>query len=273
LRELPNLRAIVTATVGFDHIDLAACAERGVAVAHSPLAHADSAAELTWALLLTCARKIKQADAMARKSEWSRDSLMGFQLAGKTHGIIGLGRIGTRVARMARGFGMNVVAHDPYRDNEWFKTHEAERVGLDELFHMATTVSIHTPLTRETNGRIHRIHFDHLKADSILINTARGGIIKEDDLILHLKNKGPGHFGLDVFSQEPLRKGYDLLNFPQVVMTPHIGATTLEALEAVSFESARNLVGLLTNGAVSGPLPPHEEWYQAVSGLAVSVGV
>lgn len=273
LDQMPALKAVVTATIGFDHIDLAECASRGIRVAHSPNAHVNPAVELTWALLLAAARKLKAADKTARLLEWDREPLLGIELHGKTHGIIGLGRIGSRVAAIARAFGMNVVAHDPYRDNEYFGRHQAMRLGLDELFHVADTVSIHVPLTKETKGRINRVEFGFLKPDSIVINTSRGGVIKEDDLVLHLKAGGHGVFGLDVFTQEPMRKGYELLNFPQVVVTPHIGANTREAFSGVSMEAARNLVGLLTDGPVSGPLPPQEDWYRAVSGLAVSVGV
>lgn len=268
LSALPSLQAAVTATVGFDHLDLAACRARAIKLAYCPDSHSASAAELTWALLLACAKKLKAADAVARSQDWNREPLMGWQLEGKTHGVMGLGRIGTRVAKMARAFGMRVVAHDPYRDNAWFEKHQAERVGVDELFHLSDSVSIHTPLTRETKGRINRIHLDMLRSDSIIVNTARGGILREDDLLLHLKKKGPGTFGLDVFQNEPLKQGSDFLLYPQVVLTPHIGATTLEAFKAVSMEAAKNLVGLLRNEAVSGPLPPQEEWYLAVSQLA-----
>lgn len=268
LLALPGLKAAVTATVGFDHLDLAVCVARQVKLAHCPDAHSASAAELTWALLLACAKKLRAADAVARSQNWNRDPLMGWQLEGKTHGVMGFGRIGTRVAKVARAFGMRVVAHDPYRDNAWFEKHEAERVGVDELFHLSDSVSIHAPLTRETKGRVNRIHFDMLRPDSIVVNTARGGILKEDDLLLHLKQKGHGTFGLDVFGQEPLKPGSDFLLYPQVVLTPHIGATTVEAFQAVSMEATRNLVGLLRNEAVSAPLPPREEWSLAVSELA-----
>ncbi|CAN5429221.1 hypothetical protein BH10BDE1_BH10BDE1_04910 [soil metagenome] len=270
---MPKLKAVVTATVGFDHIDLVECAARDIKVAHAPNAHTAPAVEMTWALILACARKLKAADKTARSLEWDREPLLGTELYGKTHGIIGLGRIGSRVAKIARAFGMEVVAHDPYRDNEYFGTHQATRVGLDELFHLSDSVSIHVPLTKETKGRINRVEFEFLKPHSIVVNTSRGGVIKEDDLVLHLKAGGYGAFGLDVFTQEPMRKGYELLNFPQVVVTPHIGANTRDAFTAVSMEAARNLVGLLTKGPVSGPLPPQEDWYRAASGLAVSVGV
>lgn len=273
LDTMPNLKAIVTATVGFDHIDLNECVLRGIKVAHSPNAHSAPAAEMTWALLLACARKLKEADKTVRTQDWNREPLLGMQFEGKTHGIVGLGRIGTRVAKIARAFGMNIVAHDPYRENDYFAKHEAQRTGLDELFHLSDSISLHVPLTRETNRRINRVEFEFMKPHSILVNTSRGGVIKEDDLVLHLKAGGHGRFGLDVFAQEPMRKGYELLNFPQVVMTPHIGANTRDAFDAVSLEAARNLVGLLTNGPVTGPLPPTEDWYRPVSDLAVSAGV
>lgn len=273
LAAMPRLKFVVTATVGFDHIDLEECRVREIKVAHCPDAHSAPATEHTWALLLACARKLKAADKTVRLQEWDREPLLGMGFYGKTHGIIGLGRIGTRVAKVARAFGMQVVAHDPYRENDYFARHEAQRVGIDELFHLSDSISIHVPLTRETRGRINKNLFEFLKPHSILVNTSRGGVVKEDDLVLHLKAGGHGAFGLDVFTQEPMRKGYELQNFAQVVMTPHIGANTREAFDAVSMEAAHNLVGLLTGGPVSGPLPPPEDWYRAVSGLAVSVGV
>ena len=254
---MPNLKAVVTATVGFDHIDIPSCLEREIKIAHSP-----AAPELTWALLLACARKLKEADKTARTQTWDREPLLGWQFEGKTHGIIGLGRIGTRVAKVARAFGMTVVAHDPYRENDYFAKHEATRLGLDELFHVSDSVSLHVPLTKETKGRINRVQFDFLKPHSILVNTSRGGVVKEDDLVLHLKAGGHGTFGLDVFTQEPMRERYELLNFPQVIVTPHIGANTREAFDAVSMEAALNLVGLLSGGDVSGPLPPDTDWYR-----------
>ncbi len=262
IASMPNLKAVVTATVGFDHIDIPACLARDIKIAHSPDAHSAAATELTWALLLACARKLKEADKTARTQTWDREPLLGWQFQGKTHGIIGLGRIGTRVAKVARAFGMTVVAHDPYRENDDFAKYDATRLGLDELFHVSDSVSLHVPLTKETKGRINRVQFDFLKPHSILVNTSRGGVVKEDDLVLHLKAGGHGMFGLDVFTQEPMRERYELLNFPQVIVTPHIGANTREAFDAVSMEAARNLVGLLSGGAVSGPLPPDTEWYR-----------
>lgn len=277
LAQMPKLKVVVTATVGFDHIDLDFCRERGIKAAHSPKSHTTPAVELTWALLLACARKLKEADKTVRSSEWNREPLLGLQFEGKTHGIYGLGRIGTRVAKIARAFGMNVIAYDPYRDNEYFGQHGVMRVGYSELFNLSDSMSVHVPLTRETKGRINKYDFDYLRPGSILVNTSRGGVIKEDDLVLHLKAGGHGVFGLDVFEQEPLRKNYELLTFPQVVATPHIGANTREAFDAVSMEAAQNLVSLLElekhPTPVSGPLPPPEDWYRAVSGLAVSVGV
>lgn len=277
LATMPKLKAVVTATVGFDHIDLEECEARGIKVAYSPNAHSAPAAEMTWALLLACARKLKEADKTARTQDWNREPLLGTQFDGKTHGIVGLGRIGTRVARIARAFGMNVVAHDPYRENDYFAEHHASRVGMDELFHLSDSISLHVPLTRETRGRINKNLLGFMKPHSILVNTSRGGVVKEDDVVLHMKAGGHGMFGLDVFAQEPMRKDYDLLKFAQVVVTPHIGANTREAFDAVSLEAARNLVALLTNGeankTVTGPLPPQEDWYRAASGLAGSFRV
>lgn len=273
LEMLPHLEAFVTATVGFDHIDFIACKKRNIKLAYCPHAHSASAAELTWALLLACAKKLPKANRATQTGIWNRSEFMGVELAEKTHGIFGLGRIGSRVAQIAQAFGMQTIAYDPYRDDSWFQKHNTTRVGVDELFHLADSISIHAPLTFETKGRVHRIHLATLKEHSILINTARGGILNEEDLILHLKKNGPGFFGLDVLQEEPLRTDSDLLKYPdQVILTPHIGANTFEAFQAVSYEAARNLIALLRNKAISTPLPPLDEWFLSISGPSELAG-
>lgn len=267
LAAMPKLRAVVTATAGFDHIDMDACTARGIKLAHCPDSHSAAAAELTWALVLACARNLKKADAMARSGDWRRGDLVGIELQGLTYGIMGLGRIGSRVAKVAQAFGMTVVAFDPYKEPSWFAERGVERVGLDELFQLGNVISLHVPKTPETIHRIHRIHLSRLGPQSILVNTSRGGVIKESDLLEHLRAGCPGHFGLDVFANEPLSKASGLLDFPNLVLTPHIGANTETAFKAVSFEAARNLVALLSDKAATGPLPPNEEWFQTVSRL------
>lgn len=268
LATMPRLKAIATATAGFDHIDIAACAERGIRLAYSPLAHTQPAAELTWALVLACARRLKAADLQVREGEWDRDALTGLQLSGQTYGVVGLGRIGRTVAALAKAFGMRVVAYDPHRERSYFAECGTEQVGLDELFHFASVISLHVPLTRETRGLIHRERLRRLSADSIVVNTSRGGVINEGELLEHLRGRGPGMFALDVYATEPLPVGSGLLEFPQILLTPHIGAQTQAAFTAVSFEAARNLVALMAGETVQTPLPPKEEWYHATSHLA-----
>ncbi|MBK7891946.1 MAG: hydroxyacid dehydrogenase [Bdellovibrionales bacterium] len=264
LATVPRLKALVTATVGFDHIDIKACATRGVRIAHCPDSHTAATAEHTFALVLACARKIPDINIAVHEGDWTRDRHVGIELSGKTYGVIGLGRIGSRVARIAQGFGMKVVAFDPFRDDSYFEERGATRVGLDELFHLANVISAHVPKTPETHHMIHSYRLGLLHAESILVNTSRGGVIKEEDLITHLRQKKHGRFGLDVFESEPLARDSGLLEWPQVIVSPHVGAHTAEAFRAVSYEAAQNLISLLTETPPTGPLPPPEEWYSAI---------
>ena len=260
----PKVRAIVTATVGFDHIDLEACAKAQVKVAHCPDSHTQATAELTWALVLACARRTLESDRAVRAGLWDRDQLVGTELGGHTYGIAGLGRIGSRVAKIAQAFGMNVVAFDPYRDDDYFAARDVSRVGLDELFHLSQVISLHVPNTRETRGMVHRYRLDLLKHGHILVNTSRGGVIVESDLIDYFRAGGLARIGLDVFESEPLSRESGLLTHPHILLSPHLGANTAKAFRAVSFEAAANLSRLLKNEAPTGPLPPPEDGYQAI---------
>lgn len=264
LAKAPKLKALVTATVGFDHLDIKACTARGVRIAHCPDSHTAATAEHTFALVLACAREIPENNAAVRTGEWRRNRHNGIELSGKTYGVIGLGRIGSRVARIAQGFGMKVVAFDPHRDDSYFTERGATRVGLDELFHLANVISAHVPKTPDTRHMIHGYRLGLLHNDSILVNTSRGGVVKEDDLIAHLRQKKHGRFGLDVFESEPLARDSSLLDWPQLIVSPHVGAQTVEAFRAVSYEAGHNLLSLLGNLTPTGPLPPPEEWYSAI---------
>ncbi len=257
----PLLKVIVTSTSGFDHIDFSATQKHSVTVMHTPEPNAQSAAELTWLLALACARKFTQSTAQLKKGEWKRDLLAGNTLFGKTYGIVGLGRIGSRVAKFAKAFGMDVIAFDPYIEPEDFAKASAERVSVEELFRRADFVSLHVPATPETKKMINFRALEGASADLILVNTSRGDVINEPELIKALEQKLIKAVGLDVFASEPLAPSSPLLKMPQVVLSPHIGATTAEAFDASSLEAATKIIDFLENGHLSDALPPKAQWF------------
>ena len=272
LAHAPKLQVIVTATSGFDHIDLEATSKHQLTVMHTPSANAASAAELTWALVLACARRINEAGRAVKDGNWKREALIGRQLEGRTYGVIGLGRIGGRVARIARAFGMTVLAYDPYQENEQFLKYAADRTSLDELFKLSDVVSFHVPATAETKAMLNEGNIEFLNRGMILINSSRGSVITEKSLTLALERKWLGAVGLDVFEREPLPRHSALAEFKNVVMTPHLGATTHEAFSSASFEAAEKLRAFAhspPHGRVSQDrLPPEQEWFQQRSGIS-----
>lgn len=267
LDQAPHLKVIVTATSGFDHIDLAETQKRKLIVMHTPEANAASAAELTWALVLACARRVRESHRAVKDGDWRREALIGRQLEGSTYGIVGLGRIGGRVARIARAFGMNVVAYDPYQDDLAFAQCSAQRVAFDELCKMADVMSFHVPATHETVSMLHEHNIEFLNRNMIVINTSRGNVLSEKALTLALENGWISAVGLDVFEKEPLPRNSALTKFSNVVLTPHLGATTGEAFARASFEAAQKIraFALSPEGArtSSDRLPPETEWFLA----------
>lgn len=268
LDQMPNLKAIVTATSGFDHIDLKSCHEAGIKVGFTPEANAASACELTWGLVLSCARQLAKSQQNLRAGKWSQDLALGTQLNGKTYGVIGLGRIGRRVAAVAKAFGMTVVAYDPYLEDDQFHSCGATRVSLEECLRASDVISLHVPYTRETRRMINSNTLECLHPEVLLVNTSRGGIIDEDALMQALRDNEIGAVGLDVFEREPMDQNHSLLKFPQVVTTPHIGARTEEAFEMASQTAAKELVKVLSGGDFTHSLPPKAEWYSNPSTLA-----
>lgn len=260
LARAPKLKVVVTSTSGFDHVDLAQTTSRGVKVMYTPEANAPSAAELTWALVLATMRKIPAAHRAVKAGDWNRELLMGRQLAGLTYGIIGLGRIGTRVARIARAFGMNLVAFDPYKDEAYFEREHCTRLSLDELFKNADVVSCHVPATAETHHMIRRLSLVEAGHDIVFVNTSRGSVIEEHILVEALEKGWIVTAGLDVFEREPLSRTSHLVGRDNVVLSPHIGATTTEAFRAASLDAARKVAEFAATGTVSDPLPPNEPW-------------
>jgi D-3-phosphoglycerate dehydrogenase len=268
LSKAPNLKVVVSATSGFDHFDFSATLRRtGLAVMHTPNANAASACELTLALMLACSRKLIDAHRAVKAGNWNREALVGRELHGQTIGIIGLGRIGSRVARIAHAFGMKVVAFDPYVEEEAFARTSAERISFEELLKVADVVTFHVPKTDETHHMLSSQDLENMNRTAILVNVSRGSVIAERDLLHALSEGWIAACGLDVFEREPLPRDSRLTAFPNVVLSPHLGATTHEAFAAASREAAEKLIAFVTSGAVSDLLPPRESWYHESFGV------
>ena len=265
LSRAKGLQVIITATSGFDHIDLEACAEWGVTVMFTPRANVESAAQLTWALVLACANKVPQAHREMKSGNWNREALIGFELSGKTYGIVGLGRIGSRVAEIAQAFGMHVIAFDPYQEDAAFREVGAERLAYEEVLKQSDVLSYHVPRTRETERMLGRSHLEYIHRGIILVNTSRGNVIGEQDLVEAIEQGWLGAVGLDVYEKEPLPRHSKLLNLANVVLTPHIGANTTEAFAKASEQAALKVIRFFVEGMTSDTLPPKEPWYGAVS--------
>ncbi len=243
-----RLRVIARYGVGADRIDLAAAAARGVVVTVTPGANANAVAELAIAFVFALARPIVQGRAAAREGRWP--AMPGMEVAGRTLGVVGLGRIGSLVAHKARALGMRVLAHDPLvRESE-----DAEVVALAALLPECDFVSLHATLTSETRGLVRRDLLERLKPGAVLINTARGELIDEQDLISALD---AGHLraaALDVLAEEPPRPDHPLLARDDVLITPHMGPHTAESMNAMGRIASEDLITVLSGGAPRYPL-------------------
>ena len=236
LEQAESLHFVITLTSGLDHIDKEACKRHGVKWTHTPYANRVATGELTIALALQSLRHLKKINLSSEKTSLNRELLIGTEIYEKTWGIMGLGRVGSYVAKLAKGFGANILAYDPYIENKVFKDHQAERVSLNELFKCSDIVSLHIPKTKETH---HIITFDLLKdlgAEGLFINMAREHVLSTDVLLKALKEKCIGMVALDVFDISEVTKA-QITTFPNVFLSPHLGAATKEALERASYEA------------------------------------
>jgi D-3-phosphoglycerate dehydrogenase / 2-oxoglutarate reductase len=247
-----KLRAIGRAGVGVDNIDVPAATARGLIVMNAPDGNTMTTAEHTIALLLSLARNIPQGNGSLKAGKWERKKLIGVELLGKTLGIVGLGRIGRVVSARARSFGMNVVAYDPFVAPEQARDLDIEIGPLDEVFKRADFLTIHTPLTAETRGIIGPKAFSLMKKGVRIINCARGGLIDERALCDAIKEGIVAGAAIDVFEQEPPPADNPLLSLEQVIVTPHLGASTKEAQEGVAVTVAEQLRDYLLTGALRG---------------------
>ena len=246
----PRLRAVGRAGVGVYNVDVEAATQRGVVVMNTPGGNTISTAELTFSMLMALARKIPQAHASMKAGEWNRKAFSGVELYHKVLGILGLGRIGSEVARRAIAFGMRVLAYDPYLSLSRARALQVEMVELDELFGQADFLTVHMPMSEETRGMVNAAAFARMKPGVRVLNCARGGIINETDLLAALQGGKVAGAALDVYETEPLPKDSPLRALPQVIMTPHLGASTDEAQDNVGIEVAEAITEYLLQGAV-----------------------
>jgi D-3-phosphoglycerate dehydrogenase len=255
-----KLDVIVTCTSGYDHIDLVETKKRNITVMYTPEANQVAAAELTWGLVLACTRNIVSGHQSIKSGKWTRDPFVGFELSGKTYGVIGLGRIGSRVSKMANAFGMTVLAFDPYQDDDVFEAAGARRASYEELLKQSEIISFHVPATKETKNMFNRTHYDFVHPDTIVINTSRGSVIQEDDLADALSQKKIRAAGLDVFEREPLPSVSKLMKCTNVVMTPHLGAFTEEAFTKASMQGALQVENFFKLNKTENALPLENNW-------------
>ncbi|MBA4063296.1 MAG: phosphoglycerate dehydrogenase [Isosphaera sp.] len=252
LEDPGKLRAIARAGVGVDNIDVPAATRRGVVVMNTPSGNSVSAAEHTVALMLALARRVPAADATMKAGGWDRNKYVGVQLAGKTLGVVGLGRIGREVARRARGMDMKVVALDQFVTPAKMAELGCEPAGsLDDLLPKVDFLTLHVPATAETAGLVGARELGLMRKSAYVLNVARGGIVDEKALADALAAGTIAGAGVDVFTVEPAAPDNPLLKAPNVVLTPHLGASTVEAQENVAVEAAQLIADFLLKGQVA----------------------
>lgn len=261
LKHCKDLKVIVTATSGFDHIDLEACKEKNIAVFYTPEANAQSAAELALHLILGCLRQSTRVQQIMTDKLWKDQLSPGQELFDKTLGLVGYGRVGKKVALLAQAFGAHVKFYDPYVDSEPEKN--IFKTDMTELLNSSDIVSMHVPLTHETKNIMHANNLSEMSSDAFLINTSRGEVICETSLINALGEGALAGAGLDVFAREPLPADSKLRSLKNVIITPHIGALTEQALHRASNLAVKKLLDFVTSGDSHDALPNGVHWYRA----------
>ena len=246
-----RLKVVGRAGVGVDNVDVEAATKRGVVVANAPQSNVITAAEHTMALLLALARKVPQAHGSLTGGAWERSSFSGVEVYDKTLGVLGFGRIGQLVAQRALGFGMHVLAFDAYVAEERFRELGVERAAAsDEVYRRADFLTIHLPVTSETENWLDSTAFAQMKQGVRIINVARGKLVVEDALRDALDSGRVAGAALDVFRDEPVTD-HPLFHYPNVVVTPHLGASTAEATDRAGYQAAEQVVAALTGGVVT----------------------
>ncbi len=247
----PKLRVVGRAGVGVDNVDIEAATQHGTVVMNTPGGNTVTTAELSFAMLLALARKVPQAHTSMAAGKWDRKLFQGTELLGKTLGILGMGRIGSEVAKRARAFGMRVIAYDPYLTEDRAKAVGAEfAASVDDVYLAADFITVHMPVTPETKRMLNAAAFAKMKPGVRIVNCARGEIIAENDLIAALESGKVGGAALDVYAVEPLPAEHPYRKQPNVVLTPHLGASTKEAQEKCGIEVAEVVTAYLLTGEV-----------------------
>jgi len=257
-----NLKVIGRAGSGVDNVDKEAATKKGIVVMNTPGGNTITTAEHTIALLFALARNIPQATMSMKEGKWEKKKFMGVELFNKTLGIIGLGNIGSQVAKKAHALQMNVIGYDPFLSDEKYKELGVKKVSLDDIFKESDFITIHTPLTNETRNLINKQTINKMKDGVRIINCARGGIVNENDLLEALNSKKVAAAALDVFEKEP-PQNYSLIKMPNLICTPHLGASTKEAQENVAIAIAEQVTDYLLKGtirnAINFPSIPPEQ--------------
>ncbi|MCU7498113.1 MAG: D-glycerate dehydrogenase [Ignavibacteria bacterium] len=244
---LKNCKVIANYAVGYNNIDLSAAKEKNIVVTNTPELLTDATADIAIALMLACSRHITEGDRLMRENKfsgWAPELLLGIGLSGKTFGLIGAGRIGAAAAVRAKAFGMNIVYFSRSRNESLEKATGAKKVSLEKLLKTSDVISLHVPLTDKTRNLVDKDHLHLMKETAILINTARGEILDEKELIKMLKSRRIFAAGFDVYENEPLLNK-ELLKLKNVVLLPHIGSATFEARTKMAELCAKNLINVL----------------------------
>ncbi|XP_057504306.1 D-3-phosphoglycerate dehydrogenase 2, chloroplastic-like [Actinidia eriantha] len=257
-----RLKVVGRAGVGIDNVDLQAATEFGCLVVNAPTANTIAAAEHAIALLASMARNVAQSDASMKSGKWQRNKYVGVSLVGKILAVMGFGKVGSEVARRAKGLSMHVIAHDPYAQADRARAIGVDLVSFDEAISTADFISLHMPLTSTTSKIFNDDNFAKMKKGVRIINVARGGVIDDDALGRALESGVVAQAALDVFTEEPPPKDSKLLQIENVTLTPHLGASTKEAQEGVAVEIAEAVIGALRGElsatAVNAPMVPAE---------------
>ncbi|MDN2582497.1 phosphoglycerate dehydrogenase [Aquibium sp. ELW1220] len=248
-----NLKVIGRAGIGVDNVDIPAASRKGIIVMNTPFGNSITTAEHAVALMFAVARQIPEANASTHAGKWEKNKFMGVEITGKTLGVIGCGNIGSIVATRGIGLKMHVVGFDPFLSESRASELGIEKVELDELFARADFITLHTPLTDKTRNIINKAAIAKMKDGVRIINCARGGLIVEADLVEALKSGKVAGAGIDVFEVEPATQNA-LFDMPNVVCTPHLGASTSEAQENVALQVAEQMADYLIKGAVSNAI-------------------
>ncbi len=242
LQKFENLQYIATATSGLNHIDLIACENLNIECFNPKTPNSIAAAEHTWALILALSKKLF-SNHVRSESLWKHAMGRGSSLEGKTLGLIGLGRVGSHVAKIAQAFDMRVNAFDPYKDENYFNTNHVQKVNsMADIFKDSDIISLHTPLTQETNQFVSANLFNLMKPSAFFINTSRGQCVIESDLLSALQSNSFSAAAIDVFDEEPIKADHPFLSLNNLIMTPHVGAFTEDAFLQSSTECAEWIV-------------------------------